>query len=123
MGALGLFFRRSKTYFFKALVQDGLQEAFWIDFGAILGGFGEVLGRISINFLEGFWKNWEEFGRFVGRFRFDVGKVFIYEAELALNLNSTLHVKVWLPRLKFFDVRTPALPRFASRSVTMRGGP
>ena len=45
LGALGLFFRRSKTYFFKALVQDGLQEAFWIDFGAVLGGFGEGFGR------------------------------------------------------------------------------
>ena len=60
LGALGLFFRRSKTYFVKALVQDGLQEAFWIDFGAILGGFGEVLGRILTNF-------WMDFGRLGGR--------------------------------------------------------
>ena len=60
LGALGLFFRRSKTYFFKALVQDGLQEAFWIDFGAILGGFREVLGRILTNF-------WRDFGRIGGR--------------------------------------------------------
>ena len=57
LGALGLFFRRSKTYFFKALVQDGLQEAFWIDFETILGGFREVLGRIWTNF----WRDFEHF--------------------------------------------------------------
>ena len=34
----------------ELLGQDGLQEAFWIDFGAILGGFREVLGRIWTNF-------------------------------------------------------------------------
>ena len=45
-----LFLKRSKTYFFKASVQDRLQEAFWIDFGDILGGFGKVLGRIWTNF-------------------------------------------------------------------------
>ena len=61
LGALGLFFRRSKTYFFKALVQDGLQEAFWVDFGWILEGFGRVLeafwtifGRILVRFWKGF---------------------------------------------------------------------
>ena len=29
--------------FKKKMVQDGLQEAFWIAFGSILGGFGEDL--------------------------------------------------------------------------------
>ena len=40
------FFGRSKASFFKALIQDRLQEAFWIDFGSILGGFGEGFGSI-----------------------------------------------------------------------------
>ena len=42
-GALGPFFGRSESSFLKALVQDGLQEAFWMAFGSILGGFGEDL--------------------------------------------------------------------------------
>ena len=99
------------------LAPRGLLDRFWSHFERVWEGSGKDFDQ----FLEGFWKNYEEFGRLVGRFRFDVGKVFIYEAELALNLNSTLHVKVWLPRLKFFDVRTPALPRFASRSVSICG--
>ena len=38
----------SKCNFFKALVQDGLQEAFGIDFGSIWGGFGMDLGGILV---------------------------------------------------------------------------
>ena len=37
------FVGRSKSYLFKTMVQDGLQEAFWMAFGSILGGFGEDL--------------------------------------------------------------------------------
>ena len=40
-----------------------------------------------------------------------------------MNLHSALHVKVELPLLEFFYVRTPALSREAPRSVPMRGGP
>ena len=46
--ALGRFCGPSKPTFLKALVQDGLQEAFWIHFGSILGGFGMVLGWICM---------------------------------------------------------------------------
>ena len=53
LGASWAFFRPSKSYLFEALVQDRLQEAFWIDFdgfwkgfGRIWGGFGEAFGRI-----------------------------------------------------------------------------
>ena len=44
------------------LVQDGLQEAFWIDFGSILGGFGEGLGRVWGAFGEDFGRVWDIFG-------------------------------------------------------------
>ena len=56
-----------KMDLFKALVQNGLQEAFWIDFGGIWDGFGEDFKRIwggswedSASFLEGFWKDLEK---------------------------------------------------------------
>ena len=55
LGASGPYFWHSKTNFFKALVQDRLQEAFWIDFGSILGGFGEGLGGSG----EGFGRIWK----------------------------------------------------------------
>ena len=45
------FWERPKPSFFQALGQDGLQEAFWLDFwsiweglGGVLGGFGEAFG-------------------------------------------------------------------------------
>ena len=47
-----------KFHFFKALVQDGLQEAFGIDFRSILGGFSRDLGGI----LEGFTQFWADWG-------------------------------------------------------------
>ena len=43
LGAFWLLVGRSKSYLFKTMVQDGLQEAFWMAFGSILGGFGEDL--------------------------------------------------------------------------------
>ena len=52
LGVLWSFFWCSKFNFFKALVQDGLQEAFWMDFGSLWEGFGTI--------WEGFG---EEFGR------------------------------------------------------------
>ena len=47
-----------------ALVQDGLQEGFWIDFGSILEGICEDLGRI-----------WEGLGRIWTNFGMDFGKI------------------------------------------------
>ena len=42
---------RSKSSFFQAWAQDGLQEAFWIDFGSIWAGIWEDFGKN----LGGFW--------------------------------------------------------------------
>ena len=55
LGAFGRFLWPSKSNFYKALVQHGLQKAFWIDFGSIwegLRGFGEG--------WEGFWPGLDE---------------------------------------------------------------
>ena len=41
---LGHFFGRLKPNFYKALVPNGPQEAFWMDSGSIWEGFGENLG-------------------------------------------------------------------------------
>ncbi len=46
LGAFWPFFGRSKSHLFKALVQDELQEAFWMDFGLLLECFGKVFGGI-----------------------------------------------------------------------------
>ena len=48
LGASGPVFCFFRSRFFPTWVQDGLQDAFWIDFGSILGGLGRVLG--------GFWE-------------------------------------------------------------------
>ena len=42
LGAFWRFFGRSRSYLVKALVQDGLQEAFWMDLGSLWEGFGTV---------------------------------------------------------------------------------
>ena len=52
------FFGRSKASFFKALIQDRLQEAFWIDFGRVWAGFGRV--------WRGIWEHLEAFGQGFG---------------------------------------------------------
>ena len=44
LAASGPFFWRLKPNFYKALVPNGPQEAFWMDSGAIWEGFGENLG-------------------------------------------------------------------------------
>ena len=41
-GCFGMF----QIICFKALVQDELQEAFWMDFGSLWDGFGRVWGGI-----------------------------------------------------------------------------
>ena len=40
-----LFVGRSKSNFFQALAQNGLQEGFWMDFGSLWEGL-ESLGRV-----------------------------------------------------------------------------
>ena len=60
LGALCLLFGRSKRYLFKALVQDKLQEAFWMDSGLLLEGFGKVLE----GFREVLGGIWEDLGGF-----------------------------------------------------------
>ena len=60
LGAFCLPFGRSRPYLFQALLQNELQEAFWMDFGLLLEGFGKVLG----GFWEGFEWIWEDFGAF-----------------------------------------------------------
>ena len=64
LGASGSFWGGSKSSFYRALVQDGLQEAFWIDLGCLLEGFGKVLGRI-----------WEGLGRILANFGMDFGEI------------------------------------------------
>ena len=98
LGALGrllVVFWSFEIEFFPSIgprwAPRGLLDRFWVDFGRILGGFGRVLGGI-----------WDDFW-------FDFGKVLRNEGEPALNLNSTLHVKVEFPLLEFFYVRTPVL--------------
>ena len=59
-GRILLAFGRLKRYLFKALVQNDLQKAFWMDFGLLLGGFGKVLG----GFWEGFGRICEDLGPF-----------------------------------------------------------
>ena len=66
-GRIVLAFWAFKAISFKALVQDELQKAFWIDFGRIWNGFGEDFDRIwvgswedSASFLEGLWKDLEK---------------------------------------------------------------
>ena len=74
---------------FQAWVQDALQETFWIDFGRIWGEFGCVLG---------------EFGH----------------SKLKLLRHMVISWTLWVsPAASRFATRTPALPRFASRSVTI----
>ena len=52
--AFRLFFGRSKSYLFEALVQDELQEAFRMDFGSILEGSGRILEGFG-SILDRFW--------------------------------------------------------------------
>ena len=64
LGAFGSFFWCSKSCFVPAWAQDGVQEAFWIDFGSI----SEGSGRILRGFLEGLQGLWIDFGRSWERF-------------------------------------------------------
>ena len=62
LGGSWPFCGRSKSYIFRAWVQDELQEAFWMDFGSLWEGFGTVLGGLGSN-LEGFGAFWTSNGQ------------------------------------------------------------
>ena len=58
-------FERSKSSFFQALAQNGLQEGFWMDFGSLWEGFGKVWGRFVEKFgriLDLLNTQWADFG-------------------------------------------------------------
>ena len=57
-------FERSKSNFFQAFAQNGLQEGFWMDFGSLCEGFGRVWG----GFVEKFWEDFGLLEHTVGRF-------------------------------------------------------
>ena len=50
--AFGRLFWPSNLNFYKALVQHGLQKAFWIDFGRAWGRFGCVLVAMGLSQLK-----------------------------------------------------------------------
>ena len=62
LDAFWLIFGRSKSYLLEALVQDELQEAFWMDFGSRWEGSGMVLGGLGKN-LKGFGTFWTSNGQ------------------------------------------------------------
>ena len=71
------------------MVQDGLQEAFWIDFGRVWGGFGCILGTFG-------------------------------HSKLKFLRHMVISRTLWVsPAASHFATGTSALPRFASRSVTI----
>ena len=94
LGAFWTFLERSKRSFVIGLGQNGLQEAFGVDFVSILEGFWEPLGRI-----------WEGFG-------------ILWEAICEL-MDKLEHLLDMLERLWFCWGRiskwTPALIRSASQ--------
>ena len=120
----GRFFALLNWAFFAHGAKMGSRRPFGVNFGWIFEGSGRVLGRF-----------WGGFGWFLEWFWVDFGKDLIYEEDLILNLNSSLHAEVWLTlcvfsrekpyfcwthfalQRQFVYVRTPALPRFAPRSV------
>ena len=58
-------FERSKSSFFQALAQNGLQEGFWMDFGSLWEGFGRVWGGFVEKFgriLDLLNTQWADFG-------------------------------------------------------------
>ena len=68
-GALGVIFGHSKSFLFRALAQDGLQEASGINLGSILEGFGEGFGRFGRSLGSILARFWKCFGESCGRLR------------------------------------------------------
>ena len=58
------YFGRSKYSIFQAWLQDGLQKAFWVEFGRVLGGFGEDLGKVWAEIWEYLNVFWQVVGKF-----------------------------------------------------------
>ena len=63
LGDFCSYFGRSKYSFFQAWLQDGLQKAFWVEFGRVLGGFGEDLGKVWAEIWEYLNVFWEVVGK------------------------------------------------------------
>ena len=84
LGDFCSYFGRSKYSFFQAWLQDGLQKAFWVDFGSIWGRFGEDFGRV-----------WVDLGSILGGFsvswRFRDGRLEISVSSLAHTVCLLLH--------------------------------
>ena len=120
----------------RLLGQDGLQKAFGVDSGSILGRFGEGLGGPwgapgeSWGALGAFlgalgapqelpraqlgeFSAWEGFGKVSGAFGEDLGKLLCDVVGLSC---------IFPQEFLSISAGTPALPRYASRSVTIRGG-
>ena len=63
LGASWRIFEPSNSSFCKALAQNGLPEAFGVDFGGVWEGIWEDLGG-----------SWEDFGQFLDEFWKDLGQ-------------------------------------------------
>ena len=70
LGDFCSYFERSKSSFFQAWLQDGLQEAFWVEFGRVLEGFGEDLGKVWGEI----WEDLDVFFQLVAKFWKHLGK-------------------------------------------------
>ena len=120
----------------RLLGQDGLQKAFGVDSGSILGRFGEGLGGPwgapgeSWGALGAFlgalgapqelpraqlgeFSAWEGFGKVSGAFGEDLGKLLCDVVGLSC---------IFPQEFLSISAGTPALPRYASRSVTIYVG-
>ena len=86
------FFGCSKSNFFQALAQDGLQEGFWMDFGSILEGVWVDFGRIWEGFREIFvhlGMRWGRFGQGFSKIRTNLVRI---GAESQNRTPASLHV-------------------------------
>ena len=110
----------------RLLGQDGLQKAFGVDSGSILGRFGEGLGGPwgapgeswgalgaflgALGAPLGEFSAWEGFGEVLGAFGEDLGKLLCDVVGLSC---------IFPQEFLSISAGTPALPRYASRSVTI----
>ena len=103
------FFEHSKSSFFQALAQDGLQGSFWINLGPILEGFREDLG--------GFWADFHPFLAAFGKVWARKGKIWKnLERTGAESLNST---PALIREASLFN----GLWRFSQQVAFVRGHP
>ena len=94
-------FGRSKSNFFLAWVQDGVQEGFRIDLGTIWEGLGEIweeFGRV----WEGFWQVWgSSWKHFLKLFYVSTPALF-REASQCAGVSSPQHVRLELIILSLY---------------------